>query len=164
MSATSDTNDSLKEQAFDYWRSKGRGITAVRKIMCDVIFETNETFNADQLLARVRAVDKAVSLSTVYRNLHDLVEAEVLYELEGADDKRVFAVASSDNNGSSHIVCRDCKQVIPIENPCLSIRESALARQKGFSPKRISLRLEASCDELGATGHCKNHEAKDKVE
>lgn len=156
--------DALIAQAYAYWRTKGSSVTVVRKIICEVALRATDAFDAETLLARCRREDSQISLSTVYRTLGHLVEAQVLYEVQGVGEKKCYAPALTPQAGQSHVVCQDCKQVFPLEDPCLVLREGALARQQGFSPKNISLRLEASCDQLNQLGICdrKKDEAKDK--
>ncbi|MEM9227003.1 MAG: transcriptional repressor, partial [Verrucomicrobiota bacterium] len=90
------TRDAVREVAFAYWRDKGRGITVVRKLIWQAIETARGAFNADELLAMVREQDKAVSPSTVYRNLKDLIDANVLQELQGPDDRKVYVVANGE--------------------------------------------------------------------
>jgi hypothetical protein len=41
-----------------------------------------------------------------------------------------------------------------LPDPCLPMREDPLVRQHGFTPTAMSLRVEASCQELHTTGSC----------
>ncbi len=157
--------DYLIAQAYAYWRTKGSSVTVVRKIICEVALRAEDAFDADTLLIRCRREDSQISLSTVYRTLGHLVDAGVLQEIQGAGEKKCYAPAGSPQGGQSHVVCQDCKQVFPLEDPCLALREGALARKQGFSPKSISLRLEANCDQLSKLGVCdrkKESEGKGK--
>ncbi|MBC2593604.1 transcriptional repressor [Ruficoccus amylovorans] len=146
--------DYLIAQAYAFWRTKGSSVTVVRKIICEVALRAEDAFDAETLLARCRCEDSQISLSTVYRTLGHLVEARVLHEVQGVGEKKCYAPATSQYAGQSHVVCQDCKQVFPLEDPCLVLREGALARKQGFSPKNVSLRLEASCDQLNELGIC----------
>ncbi len=153
MSAPLDV-EFLMEQAVAYWKVRGLKMTSVRKIICQTVFSSAEAFDAEDLLQRARQKDGLISLSTIYRTLSTLQEAGLLVEVEGIDRKKCFSVVGTQTSAASHVVCQDCGQVIPLENPCLSLRESGPAHQTGFSPKKISLRIEATCDELERCGTC----------
>ncbi|MGE9289347.1 MAG: Fur family transcriptional regulator, partial [Puniceicoccales bacterium] len=129
-------------------------MTAVRKIVCRKALSSTTAFDAEGLLQSVREEDGLISLSTVYRTLSALQDAGLITEIEGIDRKKQFSVVGANTSSTSHVVCKDCGKVIPLENPCLSLRESRTAHQTGFSPKKMSLRIEATCDELHQCGSC----------
>ncbi len=152
------------ERARDFWRERRSGMTAVRKLICNVVVDKKDSFDAETLLQECRQQDGLISLSTIYRTLKHLVEAELLVEIEGMEDKRLFRVKHGSDIGDSTVFCNDCKEVFPVENPCLVLREGEIARSMGFTPKRMSLRLETSCDELKLTGKCtRSDKASDKA-
>ncbi len=149
-------NAELMRQAEAYWTERGSRITTVRRIICRTLFEQSDAIDAETLLRLARKTDKLISLSTVYRTLSGLVKAGILVEIEGRDGKKNYNVANAATNASTHIVCKDCGHVFPVENPCLSLRESAVARSAGFQPSKISLRFEADCESLKQKGTCDN--------
>ena len=159
-SAADSRSEELMRQAEAFWAAKGSRMTLVRRILCRCIFAAEDAFDAEELLRRARAEDKMISLSTVYRTLGALVESGLLVEVEGRDGEKNYNVADQGANASSHVVCEDCGQVIPLNNPCLALRESPTARAAGFQPSKINLRFEARCDELKKTGRCQNREDK----
>lgn len=154
MEAPDPEIEAFLQQAEAYWASKGSRMTTVRRIICRTIFGHPDSINAEELLRLARKSDKLISLSTVYRTLSGLTECNLLVEVEGRDGKKNYNVAHATTNASSHIVCEDCGHVIPIENPCLALREGSAARAAGFQPSKISLRVEASCEQLKQTGQC----------
>ncbi|MEM8868712.1 MAG: Fur family transcriptional regulator [Verrucomicrobiota bacterium] len=158
MSSSGSQYEELMQLAEAYWSARGSRMTAVRRIICLRIFEQKESIDAEKLLSKARKSDKLISLATVYRVLGALTEAGLLVEVEGADGKKNYNVADPNTNASSHIVCEDCGHVAPIDNPCMGLREAEAAKSAGFSPKRISLRYEASCDKLKETGNCEKIE------
>lgn len=152
--------EDFTEKARTYWKSQGGSLTTVRKIICDRVARSAGSFDAEKLLKWVREEDKLISLSTVYRTLHSLVEAGLVTEVQGADARSNYHVRCADSRATSHVLCQDCGEVIPVENPCLAVRESEAAQKQGFSPRKISLRYEASCDVLKASGHCERASKK----
>ena len=145
------------EKAKNHWRENKSGMTSVRKTICQVILEQEGTFDAERLLEKCRAYDNLISLSTVYRTIRSLVEAELLNELPGSTGRHIYHISYKKELGDSSVVCTDCNEVFPLENPCLALRETQTIRKMGFSPKKLSLRMETTCDELKDTGNCSRH-------
>lgn len=150
----SQQNEDWLERARQHWRNNNSGMTSVRRTICSVILEQKGTFDAERLLDKCRQHDRLISLSTVYRTIRSLVEAELLNELEGSQEKHIYHIRYGDELGESNVVCTDCNEVFPLKNPCLALRETQAIRQMGFTPKRLSLRMETTCDELNETGNC----------
>jgi len=146
--------DVMMEQAAVYWKNCGGPFTSVRRVICRQVFSRSGTFEAEDALRWAREEDGLISLSTVYRTLHDLEKAGLIHLIDRVDGRAVYEVAEPNNNATSHVHCRDCGQVIPVENPCLSVREGPVVQDQGFSPSKISLRYEASCDQFSQTGKC----------
>lgn len=146
--------EALLQQAAEHWRGLGSRLTHVRRVVCQEAFACTAPFDAEDLLARARAVDKAISLASVYRTLGQLVSADLLRSVPGSHGERHYTVVDAPAAGVSHIVCVDCHRVLPLPDPCLPLREGALARQHGFNPQAMTLRVEATCNEFRATGAC----------
>lgn len=139
-----------------HWKSRNSSMTAVRRILCRKLAEADEALDAETLLREARGEDRLISLSTVYRTLASLCEGGLLTEVEGRAGKKNYHPAATDHQATSHIVCEDCGHVTPVENPCLTLREGASAQQRGFTPSKISLRMEAHCDRLKNDGACEH--------
>jgi len=148
--------EELMRRAEAFWSERGRRMTTVRRIICETLFRQQGSIDAEQLLRAARESDKLISISTVYRTLSALTDSGLIVEIEGRDGEKNYNVADRETNATSHIVCEDCGQVIPLENPCLSLREAPAARAAGFNPSRISLRFEAGCEQLRKTGLCEH--------
>lgn len=150
----------LLARAEVFWRTRGQRPTVVRRIVARHALSSLEPFDAESLLAAVRVEDRAVSLASVYRALADLVAAGLLRAMaSGPGERHHYVVADTPAAGLSHIVCADCDQVLPMPDPCLPLREGALARSQGFTPRTMSLRVEATCDQFHATGSCPRNSA-----
>jgi len=148
--------ETFLEEARLYWRSQGSALTQVRRVLCEVIVTFSQAFDAEELLAEARKIDRLISLSTVYRTLAGLTEAGLLQEVDGGDGKKNYHMAVGSEGASSHLHCTDCGGVFPVSNPCLGLRERAAAQQAGFTPTSLSLRYEATCNQLRTTGKCEH--------
>jgi len=149
------------------WQQRGSRRTQVREVICQVVAEQEVLFTAEKLLPLARAVDRGISLASIYRTLGDLVEFGLLHESRGAQDERCYAVVDPELAGNmpsaATVVCRDCGEAHALANPCLAMRESFAVRQAGFTPRKLDLRIEAECEALRSTGHChRRHRLPDK--
>lgn len=143
------------------WLKQGGRKTQVRDVICRVIGEQTAPFDAEELLRKVRKVDRVVSMASVYRTLASLIDAKLLREVEGVRGMRCYVVVEQSNDALSSIVCTDCEQVVMMPDECLPLREGFLARQLGFNPKKMTLRIEASCEELRNSGTCRRRKVKE---
>jgi hypothetical protein len=49
---------------------------------------------------------------------------------------------------------------VPLADECLPLREGFLAKQLGFLPSKMNLRIEASCEVLRQQGVCERRKRK----
>ncbi len=140
------------------WQRKGSRSTHVRRVICHVVGAQPALFSAEQLLPLVRVVDRGISLASIYRTLADLTAFGLLHESRGTHDERCYTVVPPEQAGNvasvATVVCRDCGELHPLQNPCLAMRETFSVRQAGFNPRKLDLRIEADCESLRSTGRC----------
>jgi len=117
-------------------------------------FGTKEHFTAEALLARSRRRDAKVSRATVYRTLAFLVKAGLIRQIGLGQQSPQYDPNFADAPRHGHFVCVDCQKVVEFYDACLEVRESIVTKDHGFSPKRISLQIEATCDTLREKGAC----------
>jgi len=140
--------------AAEYWKSNRSRMTLIRKIVCKIVFETTQPFEVDWLLKESRESDRLISMASVYRTLKGLREAELVEEFFNKHEKGFYRLSPVSQLSSSCIVCKNCGQTIPVDDPCLPIREGAQAQKKGFKATNVRLQTEATCDEFESTGNC----------
>lgn len=130
-----------------YWKLNRSRMTIIRRIVCEIIFATDQPFQADWLLKEARKTDKLISMTSVYRTIKSLREANLVEEFQNQANKGEYRLCPIGELASSCIVCKNCGRTIPSNDPCLSLREGAQAQQKGFKAKQVRLQIEATCDE-----------------
>ena len=140
--------------AADFWKAKKSRITFVRRILCEIIFTTTQPFDADWLLNQAHQTDKQVSITSVYRTLKSLREANLVEEHFSKTDKGLYQLVPIGQAASASILCKNCGKTIPIDDPCLPIREGAQAHRHGFKATHVRLQTEATCDDFQTTGTC----------
>lgn len=135
-------------------RSQGLRLTSQRRVVVEMAFGTKEHFTAEALLARSRRRDAKVSRATVYRTLAFLVKAGLIRQIGLGQQSPQYDPNFADAPRHGHFVCVDCQKVVEFYDACLEVRESIVTKDHGFSPKRISLQIEATCDTLREKGAC----------
>src|SRR6478735_10249741 len=149
-------NDFIRK-AHDHWHERGGRMTVVREIICQSITARDSAFVAEELWQEARKQDPGISMASIYRTLTDLVEAGLLHEIHGPRDQRSFVKSTSAAATTGHLICKDCRRIIPLNDDCLALREGAMIRGLGFHPDGMHLQIEAECESLKRCGVCENH-------
>ena len=153
---TSSPTSSMTPQAraYETMRTQGLRLTSQRKTITEVAFGNREHFSAESLLARSRRQNTKVSRATVYRTLAFLVRAGLLRQVDLGQSSPLYDPNFADHPRHGHFVCVDCRKIIEFHDHCLDVRESIVTKDHGFSPRRVSLQIEATCDALREKGTC----------
>ncbi|MDR1305559.1 MAG: transcriptional repressor [Verrucomicrobiales bacterium] len=153
------TEPAIKEKIIGFMASNGLRVTAQRQAIIEAAFSTDEHYTAEELLERARQVDPSVSRATVYRTLPVLVQTGLLRELDLGKDQMYYDPNYASHPNHNHIICVDCDKIVEFEDYCLDVRESVIAKNLGFRPGAVRLRIEATCEQLASTGTCARRDA-----
>ena len=148
--------------AFETMRTQGLRLTSQRKTITEVAFGNREHFSAESLLARSCRRNAKVSRATVYRTLAFLVRAGLLRQVGIGQSSPLYDPNFADHPRHGHFVCVDCHKIVEFHDHCLDVRESIVTKDHGFSPKRVNLQIEATCDALREKGVCPRNPAGTK--
>ena len=148
------TSHTPQARAFDTMRTQGLRLTSQRKTITEVAFANREHFTAESLLAKSCRKDGKVSRATVYRTLSFLVRAGLLRQVGIGQSTPLYDPNFADHPRHGHFVCVDCQKIVEFHDHCLDVRESIVTKDHGFSPKRVNLQIEATCDALRDKGVC----------
>jgi len=151
--------DALFQEALVYLRESGFRVTKPREVIVRAAISFSEPFNAEDLLSAARKMDRLISLATVYRTLPMLLDSRLIREVELNRDHRYYEVNREQSPAAFHIVCSDCRQVLQVQDECITLRERFLANSLGFKPLKLAVRIEAACLELLERGRCARKEA-----
>jgi Fur family ferric uptake transcriptional regulator len=90
----------------DRLRARGLRWTPQRRILVEVLSQTDGHVTGAELIERCRQLDPDTIPSTVYRTLDVLEELGVLSHSHGADGREEFHVLPATEHG--HLLCRAC--------------------------------------------------------
>jgi Fe2+ or Zn2+ uptake regulation protein len=88
-----------------------------------------------------------------------LLDSRLIREVELNREHRYYEVNREQSPAAFHIVCSDCRQVLQVQDECITLRERFLANSLGFKPLKLAVRIEAACLELLERGQCARKEA-----
>ena len=143
-----------KEKFLTFLEQKNLRITSQRRAIVDIVFGTDQHFNAEQLLEWAREIDESVSRATVYRTLPLLTESGLVHEMDFGKDYKIYDPNYADHPNHNHIICDDCDKVVEFESDQLDTLENEISQNLGFHVKTQQLRINASCDEMKKLGAC----------
>jgi Fur family ferric uptake transcriptional regulator len=146
--------DALFQEALAYLREGGFRVTKPREVIVRTAISFTQPFHAEDLLAKAREVDRLISLATIYRTLPMMLDSHLIREVELNREHRYYEVNREQSPAAFHIVCADCRQVVQVQDECITLRERFLANHLGFSPLKLTVRIEATCLDLREKGSC----------
>ncbi len=146
--------DDLFSEALEYLRASGFRVTKPREVIVRAAIAFDAPFNAEDLLAKARQLDRLTSLATVYRTLPMLLNSQLIREIELNREHRYYEVNREQSPAAFHIICADCGRVVQVHDQCVTLRERFIANSFGFIPLKLNVRIEASCIDLRERGRC----------
>lgn len=127
-------------------KDKGYRITAQRQAMVEQLVESNQALSAFEIWEKLKVQYKDISLDTVYRNLHVLVDLGALIPIKamGKESVRYELVYSSHHH---HIVCVKCGQTQCIDYCPIDPRLIIMLKTHGYELVRHNLELFGICQQ-----------------
>ena len=114
----------------EFLEIRGEKLTEPRRVLVRHVFDSHKHFDADELVADLRAASRQVSRATVYRTLRLLVEAGLLRELRLTNRtayEHDFGYPSHD-----HLHCTECNRVVEFRNDEIRKLCEAISLEQGF--------------------------------
>jgi Fur family transcriptional regulator, ferric uptake regulator len=120
------------ERFAQFLQSRGKRVTAQRRLIVAQVFSHHDHFDADELIDHLKPlmVEGQVSRPTVYRTLGELVEAGMLRKMSLGDRsvyEHEYGYPQHD-----HLYCQHCNKLIEFQSPDLQRICDAVARQHDF--------------------------------
>ncbi len=125
-------------------KDKGYRITAQRQAMVAALLEAKKALSAFEIWEKLKVQYQDISLDTVYRNLHVLVDLGALVPINamGKDSVRYELVYTSHHH---HIVCVKCGQTQCIEYCPIDPQFIVMLKMHGYELVRHNLELFGVC-------------------
>jgi Fur family transcriptional regulator, ferric uptake regulator len=133
------------EEVLARMREAGGRATPARRLLLRVLFSEDTHRSAEELAAAVQAQAPDVNISTIYRNLDELVRLGVVDRTYLGGGPAAYHLASA---AHGHIVCEQCGAMTEVPDELFDDLARAVAARYGFliAPHRFAVTgLCASC-------------------
>ena len=130
---------------------RGRGMrwTPQRRLLIDVLAQTDGHVTGAELVERCRARDPETTPSTVYRTLDVLEELGLVRHAHGPDGREEYHVLPKTEHG--HLHCERCGRSWDIDSAEASGLVRSLRTRRGFRVDLTHLSVSGLCRECAAT-------------
>ena len=129
----------MSQPIIDRCAAKGLRLTEQRRIIARVLEESADHPDAEILHARAAAIDRRISLATVYRTLRVFDEAGILDKLEFGDGRARYEDAERAHH--DHLIDLNSGKVIEFVDPEIEALQEKIAQRLGYRLKGHRLEL-----------------------
>jgi Fur family ferric uptake transcriptional regulator len=117
--------------------------TRQRRAVATVLESCDDFRSAQDIHDLLRRNGENVGLSTVYRTLQALADADAVDMLRTEDGEAVYRRCSTTHH--HHLVCRTCGRTVEVEGPTVERWSSTVAREHGFTDVSHTLEIFGTC-------------------
>ncbi len=121
----------------------GHRMTTQRRLLLDLIRDSGEHLDADDLYRRAKEKDARISLSTVYRNLSLLKELGVVVERSLGEDHHYYEVNTEPEH--HHLVCLGCGEIFEFSSTLTERMKSSVKKASRFHITRVEINMQGYC-------------------
>ena len=131
-------------------RERGGRATHARRLLLSALFRDRQHRSAEELAEQVHTQAPEVNISTIYRNLDELVRLGVIDRSHLGGGPAAYHLASATHG---HLVCEQCGAMTEVPSELFRDIADTLACRYGFTaaPHRFSI--------IGRCANCQRHEA-----
>ena len=113
----------------NYCKENNIKITEQRKIITQVIIESNDHPNIEQVFERAKKIDTNISIATTYRTVKLLEEAKIIEKHDFGGNKARYEVTGSHHD---HLINVNNGEVIEFFNQELEDLKTKIAEELGY--------------------------------
>jgi Fur family transcriptional regulator, ferric uptake regulator len=117
---------------------RGMKMTGQRRIIAQVLSDSNDHPNVDEVYSRASNIDSKISIATVYRTVRLFEEAGLLEKHDFGGNSARYEEATDDHH--DHLINVKNEEVIEFRNDEIEVLQRKIAEEKGL--KLIGHRLE----------------------
>lgn len=129
----------MPETIIERCEAKGLRMTGQRRVIAQVLQDSDDHPDVEELYARASKVDSGISIATVYRTVKLFEEAGILDRLEFGDGRARYEDAERDHH--DHLIDMNSGQVIEFVDPEIEALQEKIAQKLGYQLKGHRLEL-----------------------
>jgi len=126
--------------------------TRQRDLIATVFFQEEGHISIEELCAKVRALDKRISVATVYRAMRLLAESGLVQARNFSGGHTRYEAAGAHHD---HLICTQCGSIVEFEDGQIETLQAAVARQHGFFILSHKMEIYGLCKD------CRPHDSAD---
>ncbi len=119
------------QDAHEQLRQRGFRLTPQRMLIMEVINAFHDHLSAEQIHAAVGERYPYINIATVYRNLHWLLEQQLVRKIDVGDGHLWWEAATAAVH--HHLICERCRMVQEIDNHVVDCFANHIAEHYGFA-------------------------------
>ncbi|MEM6309447.1 MAG: Fur family transcriptional regulator [Pseudomonadota bacterium] len=119
--------------------AKGLRMTGQRRVVAQVLQDSDDHPDVEELYARAQVIDNAISLATVYRTVKLFEEAGLLDKLEFGDGRARYEDAERDHH--DHLIDINSGEVIEFVDGEIEKLQEKIAAKLGYELRGHRLEL-----------------------
>ena len=127
--------------------ARGMRMTGQRRTIAQVIEDSADHPDVEELFKRASALDSAISVATVYRTVKLFEEAGILDKLEFGDGRARYEDAERDHH--DHLIDMQSGEIIEFVDPEIEELQERIAARLGYRLKGHRLELYGVKDAKG---------------
>ena len=120
-----------------------RNLTKQRRLLLDLINQSNDHIDAKELYQRAINQDKSISQATVYRNLRYFKELGIIDDRHLGELRFYYEVKQDGEH--QHLMCQGCGKIIEFDSPLLHELLEIVQRENNFKVSKVELFLQGYC-------------------
>ncbi len=129
----------------DILRAQGKRVTAQRALLLQIVQDSEEHLDAEELYRRARRRDPRLNLATVYRTLNLFKDLDLIDQRYLARDHHRERFELKGVPEHYHFTCVQCGQVLEFESPLIQQLRREVKREFGVELMHSCLCLEGYC-------------------
>ena len=127
-------------QMLNSWSQR---VTAQRTLLLELLRQSDEHLDADELYLRAREKHPRISLSTVYRNLQLFKKLGLIEEHHFAEEHHHYEVKPMTEH--QHLLCLNCGKIVEFACPLSQKFKKDIGRQYDFDISGVEVRMTGLC-------------------
>lgn len=119
--------------------AKGLRMTGQRRVIAQVLEDSDDHPDVEELYGRASAIDSGISIATVYRTVKLFEEAGILDKLEFGDGRARYEDAERDHH--DHLIDINSGEVIEFVDEEIEALQDRIAKKLGYELRGHRLEL-----------------------
>jgi Fur family ferric uptake transcriptional regulator len=129
----------MSDTIIDRCEARGLRLTGQHRVIAQVLEDSDDHPDVEELHARAQAVDPGVSIATVYRTVKLFEEAGILERHEFGDGRARYEDADRDHH--DHLIDVNTGEVIEFVDPEIEALQERIAAKLGYELRGHRLEL-----------------------